>query len=282
MRSSLEVYDLASGRASVVLETEAHIEAPNWDAARGALVVNSGGQLYRVPLEGGGMVHVPTEGLANLNNDHGVSPDGSRLVVSNNTGRGKSVIYTLDAAGGVVARVTEEPGAYWHGWSPDGGTLAFCGLRGGRFDIYTVPVGGGAERQLTGIAGDEGHNDGPDYAPDGKWIWFNSDRTGHAQIWKVKPDGSEAVQVFEDERVNWFPHPSPDGGWVVYLAYPPGTTGHPPDRDIALCLMRPDGSGRRDVLAFNGGQGTINVPSWSPDSSAFAFVRYERGEPGER
>ena len=278
MRSVLEIYELGPGRSRVVLETEAHVEAPNWDAARAALVVNSGGQLYRVPVAGGEMVHVPTEGLANLNNDHGVSPDGSRLVVSDNIGRGASVIYTLAPEGGAVTRVTDAPGAYWHGWSPDGGTLAFCGLRNGRFDIYTVPVGGGAEVQLTGIGGDEGHNDGPDYAPDGRWIWFNSDRTGHAQIWKVRPDGSGAVQVFEDDRVNWFPHPSPDGEWVVYLAYPPGTTGHPGDRDVALCLMRPDGSERRDILRFTGGQGTINVSSWSPDGAAFAYVRYERGD----
>lgn len=276
LKSSLEIYEVASGRSRVVLRTEAHIEAPNWDAGRAALLVNSDGALYRVPIGGGDMEHVPTEGLMHLNNDHGISPDGSRLAVSDNMpGRG-SVIYTLDVRGGKPVRVTGDPGAYWHGWSPDGAELAFCGRRNGRFDIYTVPVAGGAETQLTGRAEDEGHNDGPDYSPDGAWVWFNSDRTGHAQIWKVRPDGSDATQVFEDANVNWFPHPSPDGEWVVYLAYPPGTQGHPADRDVALCLMRPDGSGRRELLGFNGGQGTINVPSWSPDGKSFAFVRYAK------
>ncbi len=274
MKSFLEVYDLSSCRSRLVLETERHVEAPNWDQGRGALVINSGGRLYRVPLGGGDMVEVETGELRHLNNDHGLSPDGALMAVSENVpGRG-SVIYTLPAGGGVPVRVTDEPGAYWHGWSPDGGTLAFCGKRGGQFDIHACPVVGGDERQLTGLGGREGHNDGPDYSPDGAWIWFNSDRTGHAQIWKVRPDGSDAVQVFDDEFVNWFPHPSPDGEWVLYLAYPPGTTGHPSDLDVALCLMRPDGSERRRVLEFIGGQGSINVPCWAPDGSAFAYVRY--------
>ncbi len=276
MRSSLEIYDMALGRVRIVLQTDAHIEAPNWDATRAALLVNSGGQLYRVPVAGGEMVHVPTEGLSHLNNDHGLSPDGRLLAVSDNIrGRG-SVIYTLDPKGGPVTRVTEEPGAYWHGWSPDGALFAFCGLRGGQFDIYTIPVTGGAERQLTGRNGFEGHNDGPDFSADGQWLWFNSDRSGHAQIWKMRLDGSDVRRMTQDDRVNWFPHPSPDGAWVVYLSYPPGTERHPPDLDVELRLMRPDGSENHPILAFNGGQGTINVPSWAPDGSAFAYVRYAR------
>ena len=275
MRSVLEIHELETGRSHVVLETTQHLEAPNWDAARAALVVNSGGRLYRVPLAGGDPVQVETGDLSHLNNDHGLSPDGALLAVSDNIpGRG-SVIYTLPAEGGVAARVTGDPGAYWHSWSPDGETHALCGKRNGRFDIYTCPASGGPEQQLTGIESDDGHNDGPDYSSDGAWIWFNSDRTGHAQIWKVRPNGSDAHQVFADDHVNWFPHPSPDGEWVLYLAYPPGTLKHPPNVPVALCLMRPDGTERRRVLEFIGGQGTVNVPCWAPDGSAFAYVRYE-------
>ena len=273
MQSFLEIYDLNSGEVRRVLETDRHIEAPNWDAWRDALVVNGDGRLFRVGLDGGPLVEIET-GLGNLNNDHGLMPDGARLVLSENVkGRG-SVIYMVPAEGGQATQVSGDPGAYWHGVSPDGETLAFCGKRNGQFDIYTMPSEGGPEVQLTGRDGFEGHNDGPDFSVDGDWIWFNSDRTGPAQIWKMRRDGSEVQQVFEDDHVNWFPHPSPDGEWVVYLAYPPGTLQHPPMKEVALCLMRPDGSERRRILEFTGGQGTINVPSWAPDGSAFAFVRY--------
>ncbi len=273
MRSFLEVYDMPTGTVRRVLETEAHIEAPNWDAWRGDLIVNGSGRLFRVPLAGGAMVEIPT-GLGHLNNDHGLMPDGARLIVSENVkGRG-SVIYTLSAEGGKATQVSGAPGAYWHGVSPDGARFVFCGKRGDQFDIYAMPSSGGDEVQLSGRDRFEGHNDGPDFSPDGAWVWFNSDRTGSAQIWKMRPDGSGVVQVFEDDHVNWFPHPSPDGAWVLYLAYPPRTLQHPPMKEVALCLMRPDGSDRRRVLEFTGGQGTINVPNWAPDGSAFAYVRY--------
>ena len=270
MRSFLEIYDLASGTFRVVLETERLIEAPNWDGVRGDLIVNGEGRLFRVSLETGGMVHVPTPGLTHLNNDHGIAPDGSRLIVSDNMpGRG-SVMYFLPIDGGEPRQINKVPGAYWHGWSPDGATLAFCGKRDGRFDIYTMPAAGGPEVRLT----DAGHNDGPDFSPDGAWIWYNSDRTGHAQIWKMRADGSEDQQVTDDAFVNWFPHPSPDGRQVLYLRYPEGTLQHPRDRDVGLVLMSPDGRGAREVRRFNGGQGTINVPCWAPCGGAFAYVRY--------
>ncbi len=273
MRSYLETYEIASGEVRTVLATDLHIEAPNWDPWRRALVVNAEGRLFRVSLQDGALQEVETE-LRHLNNDHGLMPDGARLVVSENVkGRG-SVIYTLPAEGGAATQVSGEPGAYWHGVSPDGTTFAFCGKREGQFDIYTMPATGGPEVRLTGRDGFEGHNDGPDFSSDGRWLWLNSDRTGHAQIWKMRADGSGVQHVFEDDHVNWFPHPSPDGEWVVYLAYPPGTLQHPPMKDVALCLMRPDGSDRRRLLEFVGGQGTINVPSWAPDGSAFAYVRY--------
>ena len=270
MRSFLETYDLASGEVRVVLATERLIEAPNWDAARGDLIVNSDGQLHRVGIETGEMVHVETRGLTHLNNDHGIAPDGSCLIVSDNIpGRG-SVMYFLPLDGGAPERINDIPGAYWHGWSPDGGTLAFCGKRDGRFDVYTMPREGGPEVRLT----DAGHNDGPDFSADGDWIWYNSDRTGHAQIWKMRLDGSDDQQVTDDAFVNWFPHPSPDGRHVLYLRYPEGTLQHPRDRDVGLVLMSPDGGDPREVRRFNGGQGSLNVPCWAPDGAAFAYVRY--------
>ena len=270
MRSSLEIFTLATERSEVVLTTDALIEAPNWDPDGRSLLVNGDGRLYRVSLDGTAEMTLVDTGFADAcNNDHGISPDGKRIVISHRTDEG-STIFTLPAEGGVPEKVTQTNPSYWHGWSPDGATLAFCGQREGRFDVYTIPAGGGYEKRLT----DEGHNDGPDYSPDGAWIWFNSDRTGQAQIWRIRPDGTGLERMTEDGLVNWFPHPSPDGTRVLYVAFPAGTTGHPRDKDVALCLMRPDGGGARRVLELFGGQGTINVPCWAPDGSAFAFVRY--------
>ncbi len=167
--------------------------------------------------------------------------------------------------------MTARAPSYWHGWSPDGATLAFCGARGGRYDIYTIPAAGGEETRLTG---DAGHNDGPDYAADGSAIWFNSDRSGRAQIWRMGADGSAPARMTDDRFVNWFPHPSPDGRRVLYLAFPEGTLGHPRDREVALRVMDPDGGGLRTLVELHGGQGTINVPCWAPDCTAFAFMRY--------
>jgi hypothetical protein len=271
MRSSLEIGSLAGGRSSVVLATDALIEAPNWHPDGASLLVNGGGRLFRVPLDAPALVPVETGFADRCNNDHGFSPDGRRIAISHHAGDG-SAIYTLPAEGGEPVRETPAAPSYWHGWSPDGATLAFCGERGGAFDIYTIPADGGDERRLTERAG---HNDGPDYDPEGR-IWFNSDRSGQAQIWRMAADGSGLARMTDDGLVNWFPHPSPDGRHVLYLAFPAGTRGHPRDLDVALRLMRPDGRGARTAVELFGGQGSINVPCWAPDGSAFAYVRYAR------
>jgi len=174
--------------------------------------------------------------------------------------------------GGAPKRVTEPAPSYWHGWSPDGRTLAYCAERNGEFDIYTIPIAGGDETRLTEA---QGLDDGPDYSPDGRFIYFNSDRTGRMQIWRMKSEGSQQEQVTSDEWNNWFPHPSPDGKWLVFLSYAPEVTGHPENKDVMLRLM-PTAGGEIQVLAkLFGGQGTINVPSWSPDSRRVAFVSYQ-------
>ena len=200
------------------------------------------------------------------------------LAISDSTQTDGSCIYTLPIEGGEPNRVTSNVPSYWHGWSSDGGMLAYTARRGETFQIYTCPVEGGDEMQLTF---DFLHCDGPDYTPDGEWIWFNGERKeGDVQLWRIRPDGSDLQQVTNDERVNWFPHPSPDGNHVVYLAYEPGTWGHPANRQVELRLI-PSSKNAETLLSpkvlssFVGGQGTINVPSWSPDSHRFAYVRYE-------
>ena len=205
------------------------------------------------------------------NNDHGLSPDGKWLAISDSTEKGPSFIYVLPAGGGTPRKITSTGPSYWHGWSPDGRSLAFCGERKGEFDVYTIGVEGGAETRLTTAPG---LDDGPDYSPDGKYIYFNSVRTGHMQIWRMRPDGSDQEQVTFDEANNWFAHPSPDGRWIVYLSFPSAVTGHPANKDVTLRLMPAAGGPSQDLAKLFGGQGTINVPSWSPDSKSIAFVSY--------
>ncbi|MBE0412097.1 hypothetical protein [Yoonia sp.] len=270
LRSQLCTYDLADGAVRIVLDHAGHIEAPNWHPD-GYLVVNGDGRLYRVPLDAPELVPIDTGFAIACNNDHGVSPDGTRLVISDKSRTQGSCIYTLPIAGGVPRRVTGAVPSYWHGWSPDGLMLAYVGRRDGRFVLLTCPVDGGAEVCLTDAFD---HVDGPDYTPDGAWIWFNGERDGAVDLWRVRPDGTDLQQKTDDAAVNWFPHPSPDGAHVLYLAYPAGTAGHPGGLDVALRLKPAGGGPAKTLTRLYGGQGTINVPCWSPDSRAFAFVRF--------
>lgn len=272
MRSSLEIYDLETGSVRVVLQTDRLIEAPNWDPDGQSLLVNGDGVLFRVPLAAPDLVDVPSGPANQCNNDHGISPDGRQIVLSSHHGGAGSEIYIMPAGGGDPRKITSAAPSWWHGWSPDGARLAYVAARGSRvIDVYTIGVEGGAETRLTF---GEGHCDGPDYSADGSRIYYNCDRDGHAQIWVMAEDGSGQRKLFADPYVNWFPHPSPDGRHLLYLAYPPGTLGHPRDLPVALVLSDLEGDNRRRILEFNGGQGTMNVPNWSPDSAAFAYVRY--------
>lgn len=272
MKSQLCIWDMAADAAHVLLETEQHIEAPNWDPDGRTLLVNSSGALFRVLLDKPMLQPVDTGFAQHCNNDHGISPDGSTIVLSHHTARGAE-IFVMPAKGGTPVPVTRHAPSWWHGWSPDGETLAYVAARGGSrvVDVYTIPVTGGTETRLTQS---EGHCDGPDYAADGKQIYYNCDRGGHAQIWVMGTDGANQRMLFADDFVNWFPHPSPCGRHLVYLAYPSGTLGHPANLPVALVLCKPDGTDRRRILEFTGGQGSINVPSWRADGAAFAFVRY--------
>ena len=270
MISELCLCDL-QGNVEVVLRHDGHIEAPNWHPD-GYLIVNGDGTLFRVPLDSPGLVPIDTGFATACNNDHGLSPDGKTLVICDKTRTEASCIYALPVTGGTPQRITKEVPSWWHGWAPDGTRLAYAGARdGGPVTLFTCAVDGSDERQIThGFD----HVDGPDYTPDGAWIWFNGEREGRVDLWRIRPDGSDAERMTDGEDVDWFPHPSPDGAHVVWLAYPPGTAGHPFGLDVRLRIMASDGTGARDLVSLFGGQGTINVPSWSPDSARFAFMRY--------
>ena len=279
MKSSLEIFDLRSGETETVLTTERLIEAPNWSPDGGFLIVNGDGRLFRVELGSseGKLEEIDTGFAMRCNNDHGISPDGTQIVISDQT-RGESCIYILPIEGGTPRQVTEKTPSYWHGWSPDGTQLAYCARRDGSYGIHVIGTDGTGETRLTDA---EGHSDGPDYSPDGAWIWFNSTRGGTMQLWRVRPDGSDIEQMTDDERVNWFPHPSPDGTHVLYVAYENGVDGHPRDHDVELRLMDLSTRTVRTLLPVFGGQGTINVPCWHPDGTRFAFVRYARRAGGD-
>ena len=271
MRSELVIFELETGAMRTVLATPRLIEAPNWTPDGRALIINGDGKLFRVDLARPLLEEIDTGFARTINNDHGISPDGRTLVISDSTEEGESCVYTLPIGGGAPRRVTSKVPSYWHGWSPDGTTLAYVGKRGDTFQIYSCPLAGSEERQLT--AGFD-HCDGPDYTPDGDWIWFNGERQGEVALWRMRPDGSGTEKMTADERVNWFPHPSPDNRHILYVAYEPGVAGHPRDHQVELRLMPAGGGKPRTLLALLGGQGTINVPCWAPDSAGFAFVRY--------
>jgi TolB protein len=277
LESTLETIAIASKDRRVVYRARAHFEAPNWSRDGKYFLFNQGGRIYKLPVDGKEPQVLDTGSSTRCNNDHGISPDGTQLVISDQSQEDrKSRIFVLPVGGGTPRRVTELGPSYWHGWSPDGKTLAYCAERNGNFDIYTIPVDGGEEKRLTTA---DALDDGPDYSPDGKYIYFNSERTGTMQIWRMKSDGSEQQQVTSDEYNNWFAHPSPDGKWIAFLSYEKDVKGHPANKDVTLRLM-PAGGGEIQVLAkLFGGQGTINVPSWSPDSRNLAFVSYRLVNP---
>ena len=271
--STLETLSIASTDRRVVYVTPTRIEAPNWLADGKTLIYNSGGRIYRIPAAGGKPEVIDTGFATRCNNDHGVSPDGTLLVISDQSQSDrKSRIYTLPVTGGEPKLVTPLAPSYWHGWSPDGKSLVYCAERDGEFDVYSIPVAGGKETRLTTA---KGLDDGPEYSPDGKHIYFNSDRSGRMQIWRMKTDGSEQERVTDDEFNNWFPHPSPDGKRLVFLSYEKDVTGHPADKDVTLRMLTFE-TKKTDVLGrFLGGQGTANVPCWSPDGKRIAFVTYQ-------
>ncbi len=271
--STLETVAIASTERRVVYVAPSHFEAPNWTRDGAHFFFNSDGRILRLPVGGGTPETIDTGFAIQCNNDHGISPDQKWLAISDQSQPDHlSSVYKVPIGGGTPLRITQNSPSYWHGWSPDGKTLAFTGQRNGDFDIYTIPAAGGDEKRLTTA---KGLDDGPEYSPDGKYIYFNSERTGHMQIWRMLADGSGQEQVTFDDFNNWFPHISPDGKWMAFLSYERDVIGHPPNKDVRILLMALNGRKISVLAKLFGGQGTINVPSWSPDSLEVAFVSYQ-------
>ncbi|MCR5006378.1 MAG: hypothetical protein K6A77_10815, partial [Clostridiales bacterium] len=258
------------------------IEAPNWMRTTDELVYNSNGHLFAYKLADGTEREIDTGECVQCNNDHVLAPDETGVAVSNTPTGVKgfaSYVYTIPFATGEAKLITPNSPSFLHGWSPDGKELAYCGFRmiDGKMevDVYAIPAdGSGEEVRLT----NGGFNDGCEYSPDGEYIWYHSTNSGLMQAWRMKKDGSEQTQMTENDRNNWFPHISPDNQKVVYIAYHKGHLSpneHLPNMQVELWLMNADGSDQHRILSFFGGQGSINVNSWAPDSKRFAFVSYE-------
>ena len=275
--SHLTVFDITTNQQTVIKTFPYLIEAPNWTPDGRWLVYNSGGKLYKISPDGlDGPYEIPTGTIIRCNNDHVISTDGKQIALSSSTsGDWRSRIYTVPFEGGEPRLVTPLGPSYLHGWSPDQGTLAYCAERDGEYDVYIIPAEGGEEIRLTHAPG---LDDGPEYSPSGEYIWFNSVRSGLMQLWRMRADGSEQEQMtFHTQLNSWFPHISTDGEQVVYIAYHVGDLQpheHLPNKNVELRLMASSGGPSRLLTKLFGGQGTINVNSWAPDSRRFAFVQY--------
>lgn len=275
--SFLEIINTSTGERTIVKEFPYLIEAPNWTHDGKWLIYNSGGKLYKIsPENPGEPIEIYTGFATGCNNDHVLSSDGKHIAISHGTKEdGKSRIYIIPMGGGDPTLITPMGPSYLHGWSPDKKYLSYCADRNGNYDVYVIPAGGGEEIRLTDA---EDLDDGPEYSPDGKHIWFNSVRTGLMQVWRMNADGSEQTQMtFDETRNAWFPHISPDGKQVVYLAYHKGDlrpNQHLANKNVELRIMPASGGKSETLVKLFGGQGTINVNSWAPDSRRLAFVSY--------
>lgn len=274
--SRLEIMNVSDGFRKVIHESSGRFEAPNWMPDGRRLLFNGDGALWTIPLTGGIPEKLNTGSAISNNNDHVISFDGEMLAISSHREGlpgGGSTIYVLPLQGGEPRLVTEKTPSYLHGWNPNGRELVYVARRDSeRYDVYKIPIDGGTEERLT--SNRHAHVDGPEYSPDGRYIYYNDSRSGTMQLWRMKPDGSAKEQLTYDQYNNWFPHISPDGKWIAFLSFSCDVrpADHPSYKRVMLRLMPAGGGAPRVIAHLYGGQGTINVPSWSPDSQFIAFV----------
>jgi TolB protein len=272
----LETMNVFDGSRRVIHESKGRFEAPNWMPDGSHLLFNEGGSLYAIPVTGGTPEKLNTGSLSNLNNDHGISFDGKKLAISSHRQGlpgGGSTVYVLPLSGGTPRQITMGTPSYFHGWSADSKEVYYVAQRDTPvYNVYKCGIDGGKEVQLT--FNKTGHVDGPEGSPDGKFIYYNGSQSGTMQLWRMKPDGSGREQITYDEYNNWFPHISPDGKWIAFISFSVDVSpeDHPSYKRVMLRMMPAGGGAPRVIAYLYGGQGTINVPSWSPDSRHIAFV----------
>jgi TolB protein len=274
----LETMNVFDGKRMVIYEKAGRFEAPNWMPDGKKLLFNMDGLLYKIPVEGGRLEQLNTGFAKANNNDHGISFNGKLLAIScqrEGMPGGGSTVYVLPLKGGTPKMVTENTPSYWHGWNPNNKEVVYVAQRNGKniYNIYRNSINGGKEVALTDIGQGE-HVDGCEYSPDGRYIYYNGSHTGNMQLWRMRPDGTGKEQLTFDDFRNWFPHISPDGKWIAFISFPPDIekNAHPSYKRVLLRIMPADGGAPKVIAYLYGGQGTINVPSWSPDSKHIAFV----------
>jgi Tol biopolymer transport system component len=276
--SRLETMDVFTGKRIIVYEKQGRFEAPNWMPDGKKLLFNMDGSLYTIPANGGEIQKLNTGFADRNNNDHGISFNGKLLAISHQREGmpgGGSTVYVLPLKGGKPKMVTENTPSYWHGWAPDNKQVLYVAQRNSIpiYNIYRNSINGGKEIALTDIKEGE-HVDGCEYSPDGKYIWYNGNHNGKMHIWRMKPDGTGREEMTDDEYNDWFPHVSPDGKWIVFISFPAyiEPNSHPSYKKVMLRLLPAEGGEPKVIAYLYGGQGTINVPSWAPDSRHIAFV----------
>ncbi|MBM1105802.1 TolB family protein [Aurantibacter crassamenti] len=278
--SNLEIMDVETGQREIIYQSAHSIQAPNWTVDGKKLIYNSKGRLYNYELATHSISSLNTGFAVNNNNDHVLTFDGKLLGISNHNqdDGGTSAIYYLPTEGDSLPKLVTKKGvgaSYFHGWSPDNKKMVFTGNRGGAYNIHTVDVDSGKEEKLTDLTT---LDDGPEYSPDGKHIFFNSARTGTMQLWRMKANGKKQTQLTFDKYNDWFPHVSPDKKWIAFISFPSDIdpNDHPFYKHCLLRIMPYEGGEPKVIGYIYGGQGTINVPSWSPDSKKIAFVTNTR------
>ncbi len=274
--SNLEIMDVGSGHRKIIYRSEHSIQAPNWTTDGKKLIYNSKGHLFNYNLSSNSITPLNTGFAVNNNNDHVLTFDGTLLGISNHNqdDSGTSALFYMPAEGDSLPKMVTKPGvgaSYLHGWSPDNKKMVFTGNRNGIYDIYTIDIDSGTENQLTNQST---LDDGPEYSPDGEYIFFNSTRTGKMKLWKMKANGEDQTQLTFDEYNDWFPHISPDKKWIAFISFPKDIdpSDHPFYKHCLLRIMPYNGGTPKVIAYIYGGQGSINVPSWSPDSKKIAFV----------
>lgn len=280
LASRLEIMNVFDGKRKVIHTHDSRFEAPNWMPQGDRLLYNQDGSLFTIGTDGQNITKLNTGFADRNNNDHGISFNGKLLAISHHRDGlpgGGSTVYVLPIEGGEPQQVTDKTPSYWHGWAPDNKEVVYVARRDtDNYDIYKKSIRGGEEIKLTDNT--NSHADGPEYSPDGKYIYYNASSSGTMQIWRMKPDGSQKEQITFDQYNDWFPHISPDGKWIAFISFPVhiDPASHPTYKRVTLRLMPAAGGAPRTIAYLFGGQGTINVPSWSPDSKQIAFVSYSR------
>jgi TolB protein len=265
--------DADSPRSIVVSSLRGHMEAPNWSRDGNSLIYNLDGHIWTIPVAGGTAKMIDTGSATRCTGSHGLSPDGNSLAIScAMPDKPETRVYIVPLQGGPPRLVTQNPNSYFHSWSPGGKTILFARPDRGSINIFAVSAEGGEEKALTSGSGT---SDDPDYSPDGQFVYFNSDRGGTMQIWRMRPDGSAPEQMTFDGLNNWTAHPSPDGKSILILSYPREVTGHPANKDVMLRLLTPEDKKIRTLVNIVGGSGTDNVPNWAPDGQHLAYVSYQ-------